>query len=295
MPMPIPVELDRCTPAVVGGLLNGACPLPENWERGISFQDTACLLPTVMGECPTCPDLKPTQRSDTATFRPVSLIAAVECSTFGGIDVQAVASQTLTDTAGYALAREMLTGEASRRDANPNAIDGAGGNPALQTHATNLGDTFTDPIAAVGCLEQAIADQTGGRRGYILVGPEIAVAMWPFLIREGGRLTTLTGTRVIVDGGFDGRAPAVDESPGESPGDCEAWNSSGAPLPGSQLYVYAVASLWAGVGAEGMLADVNRANNTASARAESPALAAFTPCAAFAAGSGVVKECGDES
>lgn len=298
MPMPIPVELDRCTPAVVGGLLSGACPLPENWERGISFQDTACLLPTVMGECPTCPDLKPTQRSDTATFRPVSLIAAVECSTFGGIDVQAVASQTLTDTAGYALAREMLTGEASRRDANPNAIDGAGGNPALQTHATVIDgpDATGAPWpTGLGCLEQAIADTTGGRRGYILMGPQIALELWPFLTRQGGRLTTLTGTRVIVDGGFDGRAPFVDPSPGESPG-CEPWNTSGAPMRGDPLYIYAVGGLWAGVGAEAMISDVNRANNTASARAEAPGLVAFTPCAVFAMNSGIPKACGpDES
>jgi hypothetical protein len=294
MGIPIPVELDRCTPAVVGGLLSGACPLPADWERGISFQDTACLTPTVMGECPTCPDLKPTQRATTETFRPVSLITAIECSTFGGIDIQQTASQTLAETSSWALARELLTGEASRRDANPNAIDGAGGNPALQTHATLI-DSPEGAIGipwptGLGCLEQALADATGGRRGYILIGPELALELWPFLIREGNRVTTLTGTRVIVDPGFDGRPP-VDASPGESPG-CEPWNSGGEPLQGDPMYIYAVAGLWAQVGQEAMISDVNRENNTASARAEAPALAAFTPCAAFAMNSGIPKVCG---
>ena len=293
MAIPIPVELDRCTPAVVGGLLQGGCPLPAGWERGISFQDTACLTPTVMGECPpNCPDLKPTQRADTVTFRPVSLITAFECSTFGGIDVQAVASANLDETADYALAREMLTGQAARRDANPNVIDAP--NPSLQTHAINLGATFPNPVAALGCIEQALADTTGGRNGYILLGPEIALALSDtVLVREGGRLLTMTGTRVIVSGGFDGRGPI--DSPGEiSPADpCEPWNEFGGPAFGDQLYIYATASVWSGVGAPGgnMRSDVNRRVNTASAREERGALSAFTPCATFAAGSGITKAC----
>lgn len=297
MGTPIPVELDRCTPAVVGGLLQSSCPLPADWERGISFSDTACLLPTVMGECPTCPDnLKATQRLTTATFRPVSLITALECSTFGGIDVRQVASQNLDETSDWALAREMLTGEASARDANPNVVDGGGGNPSLQSAAVSLGDSFSDPVGALGCLEQAIADATGGRRGVILAGPEVALALATFdlVMREGGRLVTMTGTRVIVDGGFDGRAPDSAESP-ESPGDesppCVPWNSAPGPALGDPLWLYATASIWAGVGTALMRDDVNRANNTASAREERPALAAFTPCATFAAASGVAKAC----
>ena len=292
MAIPIPVELDRCTPAVVGGLLQGGCPLPEGWERGISFQDTACLLPTVMGECPTCSDLKPTQQATTATFRPVSLITAFACSTFGGIDVQQVATANLDETADYALARELLTGQAALRDANPN-VAGEPGNPALQTTAIDLGAAFTDPVAALGCLEQALADATGGRNGYLLIGPEIALVLSAesVLIREGGRLITATGTRVIVDGGFDGRAPTsspADESPADP---CEPWNAAGAPAFGEDLYMYATASVWAGVGAGRMLSDVDRANNTASAREERIALTAFTPCATFAAGSGITKAC----
>lgn len=290
MAIPIPVELDRCTPAVAGGLLQGGCPLPTDWERGISFQDTACLVPTVMGECPTCPDLKPTQQADTVTFRPVSLITAFSCSTFGGIDVQLVASANLDETADYALAREMLTGQAALRDANPNA-EAPLGNPSLQRDAIDLGTGFSSAVAALGCLEQALADATGGRNGYLLLGPEItlALAAESVILREGGRLITVTGTRVIVTGGFDGRGPiASDESPADP---CEPWNSTGAPVEGDELYMYATASVWAGVGVGRMLSDVDRANNTASAREERIALSAFTPCATFAAGSSVLKAC----
>lgn len=243
-----------------------------------------------MGECPTCSDLKPTQQADTVTFRPVSLITAFQCSTFGGIDVQLVASANLDETADWALAREMLTGQAALRDANPNA-DGLPGNPSLQRDAIDLGTGFSGPVAALGCLEQALADATGGRNGYILLGPEItlALAAQSVLVREGGRLLTMTGTRVIVTGGFDGRAPSAgDESPADP---CEPWNSTGAPLEGEELYMYATASVWSGVGVGLMRADVDRANNTAEAREERIAMTAFTPCATFAAGSSILKAC----
>jgi hypothetical protein len=95
---------------------------------------------------------------------------------------------------------------------------------------------------------------------------------------------------VILTGGFDGRAPI--DSPDESPANpCEPWNSTGAPLLGEELYMYATASVWAGVGPGDMRSDVNRGNNTASAREERGALTAFTPCATFAAGSSVAKAC----
>jgi hypothetical protein len=294
VPIPIPVELDRCSPATAGGFLSGACPLPDGWERGISFQDVSCLVPTVMGECPACdvPGLKDAQVAGTETFRPVSLIQAVQCSTFGGIDVQGVAAGALDATSSYALARELLTGEASRRDANPRA-QGDQSNPSLQADAISIGDSFTDPIAAVGCLEQAIADATGGRRGVILVGPQVALEMWPFLVREGGNVFTVTGTRVLIDGGFDGRPPTGEVSPGDdSPGDCVPWNTTGGPVLGDQLWIYATSAVWACVGSAQMLGDIDRANNTATARDERVGLPVFTPCATFAAGSGVVTQCG---
>lgn len=295
MAIPVPVELDRCAPGVTGDFLSSTCPLPEGWRRGISFSDTSCLTPTVMGECPPrdCPPpgLKEAQRAEMATFRPVSLISAVECSTFGGIDVQAVADDVITTRAGYALARELLTGQAQHRDANL-AVEGDPFNPTLQGSALNVGDSFVDPLFAIGCLEQAIADTTGGLRGYILIGPEIAMQLMPYLYRDGGRLYTPAGTRVIVDGGFDGRAPG-EESPGDSPGDCVPWNTTGAPGLGDQLYIYATSGLWAGVDAQGLTrGDVNRQDNTATARDERQGLAVFTPCSTFAAGSGVDKACG---
>ena len=108
---------------------------------------------------------------------------------------------------------------------------------------------------------------------------------------------------VAVDGpDVDGVAlrPAADPLPvGQHPGDQALGlqclpdldgGASGAEQ-GDELYMYATASVWAGVGPGVMRSDVNRANNTAAAREERGALTAFTTCATFAAGSGVAKAC----
>lgn len=286
MPIPVPVELDRCTPAVVGGLLSGACPLPDEWQRGVSFQDTACLNPTVMGECPTCPDLKPTQEASTETFRPVSLIAAIRCSTMGGADIRQVASQTLDETASFALARELLTGRASVRDAKQN-VEGRIGNPSLECDATPVDGTFQDAYAALACLERTLMENTGGRRGFILLPPELLPWLTNAIVGQPGRWVTYAGNRIIVDAGFDGRPPLCDPMP-----ECIAWDDpTGAPGAGDQLWMYATAGLWAGIGTPQMVADVNRSNNTAEARAEQIGLAAFSTCATFAVPSTVTKTC----
>lgn len=51
MPTPIPIDPDWA--AVQGRLLAQARGLPDGWQRGVSFNDTSCLSPVVMGECPT--------------------------------------------------------------------------------------------------------------------------------------------------------------------------------------------------------------------------------------------------
>lgn len=280
MPIPTPVSLDPST-AFGGGLLTTSRPLPSGWQRGIAFTDTNCFLPTVMGECPSGSNLKPAQRGEATEFRPVSVIMAVECTTMGGSVTEGMATGALDSTREYALAREMLTGEASTRDRNPRAIDLNGdewmGNPSLQSEAVDLGAAFTSVTAMVACLEQNLAAATAGRGGYILVG--VGLATWlkseDLIWRDGARWRTATGATVIVSAGFDGRSPA----------------DTVGPAAGDPLYAYAVADVWAGVGERAVYSDVDRADNTETSRAEDIALGAFSPCAVFAAASTVATAC----
>lgn len=268
MPMPIPVEPDWGVPT--GGLLSQARSLPAGWQRGISFADTSCLSPVVMGECPTGSQLKPGQGVEGAEFRPVSLIQAVTCSTLGGVDVSALSGSALDATRDYALAHELLTAEASRRDASPGHV----GNPAL-TDAVDLGDGFETVADALACLETNVLTANSGRGAVLFLGPTLLTKARQALVRDGQRWRTASGSLVISSAAFDGRAPG----------------SSGPPAAGEPLYAYATTVVWAGVGDRAEFSDVRRADNSATTRTEDLALAAFAPCALYAAGSPAATAC----
>lgn len=270
MPIPVPVEMDQGPPRT-GGLLASARALPAGWERGISFTDASCTLPVVMGECPTGPDLKPAQGLTVETFRPVELIQAIECTTLGGGPGD-TANVALDQTREFALARELLTGAASARDAS--VPDHA--NPSLVSTAVPIGDTLS-VAAALACMERRFAEATGGRAGFVLVGVDMATRLLALRLiwRDGAQWRTAAGSIVVVSAGFDGRDPG-----------------GGPPAAGEPLWMYEVANLWAGVGTRTVLSDVNRADNTATERAEDIALAAFPTCAVFAISSDEALSCG---
>jgi hypothetical protein len=196
----------------------------------------------------------------------------VECSTMGGLDVGALASGEGERTASFALARELLTGEASARDNQAGEE-----NPALVDVATDLGADFASVAEALACLEASLNAANSGRGGVILasIGWATQAMAERVLWRDGARWRTVTGAPVIIDAGFDGRGPG----------------DTAAPAPGDALYAYATTAVWAGVGATATFADVNRRNNNSNARREQVGMAAFSTCAVFAAASTAATAC----
>lgn len=261
MPIPVPVQLDQ--PQAGSGLLAQSRPLPEGWQRGISFSDTSCLAPFTVGECPTGDDLKEPQRPESVTFRPVELGLAVQCSTLGNeTDWSTVAGAELTRVQDHALASELYLGTASARDAGPSSDP----NPSLVNSAVEL--TQAGGMAYLACLEKAILETNSGRGAVLFAPVEVGWAlMQNYLIwRDGGRWRTVMGSLVIISEAFDGRAPDSEEP----------------PAPNDSLFVYGTTAVWAGIGERHTLQDVDRSINDVTARAEDVAMAAFSPCATFA-------------
>lgn len=261
MPIPIPVQMGN--PPAGGGLLTQSRTLPAGWQRGISFLDTFCLSPVTLGECPSAEGLKPGQRPGSATFRPFSVVQAIECTAAGQLDLRGQAADQLDLTRDYAVARELLTGEASARDAGPASL----GNPSLAGDAVDIGGTFATVTDLFGALEQYALGATYGRGAVILAPVAVAAkALAEGVIRpDGARLRTVMGSTVIASAAFDGRIPGTAVPPAEE-----------APL-----WAYSVPVLWAGVGERSIYQALDRAVNTDTARAEDIALVAFPTCAVF--------------
>lgn len=252
-------RIDLVPPVRVGALLAAALPLPDGWNRGVTFSTTGCIGPFTVGPCPTDVNLKAATRPGLATFAPVSIGAALECSTLGH-DVTPAAGDVLDVTAEFAIARELATGNASERD-NPD-----GGNPSLTGSVTdNLGD-LGDPTAALACLEQRASAATYGRTVYVHTSPAVgthlaaAGAIW----RDGTRWRTAAGSPIVLSPGYTALA-AFDGI--------------------TSLPMFATGPVYAAIGQRDTLADVNREVNTATARVEDIALAVFDPCYVGAVGS----------
>lgn len=247
-----------------GGLLTAARPIGGEWWRGVMFSSGRCLVPQNVGPCPTEPATEKVRArpSDAATFQAFNVIQAVECSTLGRSDMGGLANQSLDVTREFGVASELLTGAAT---ANP-SLAGA------VLAADDLGSA-TDPIAALGCLDQMAGVALSGRLAFIHAPITVANAwlaagaIW----RDGRLWRTVSGSIVVSSPAYDGRAPG-----------------GAAPGPGDTMYAYATGEVFAEVGQRETLQSVDRAVNTDTAIAEDAAIVGYDPCFAIGVDTTVV-------
>lgn len=69
------------------------------------------------------------------------------------------------------------------------------------------------PLQGLAILEQAYAASSPGVPGVLHLTPLLAVALKRQLIRADGKLYTITGSRVAIGSGYDGRGPGDTSSP----------------------------------------------------------------------------------
>lgn len=251
-----------------GGLLRAARPVPDGWGRGVTFTTTSCVGPFTVGTCPDGPGLKPAARpSGPHEFASFTVGAALECSTLGRDYSPEIAAQETADVIReFAVARELLTGDASARDAGPGEV----GNVSLAGDVTHTLSSGGDVETALACIEQVAAETLFGRQVFVHMPPAVAVvaAAARVIRREGARWLTPSDSIVVVSPGYDGRAP-------------------GTSAPASSYWIYATGEVYATTGSRTTTQDVDRSVNTDTARTEDQAVAVFDPCFVAAADSGV--------
>lgn len=251
-----------------GGILDSAEPLPEGWRQGIRFRTIGCSPPKVLGVCevgdPT--DMRPSS----AEFRPAFIRQNAACALMSQVGTTDLALNRSEATVEWALGRMLATGEGTAVGAN-------GPNPSFldATYVTQVADD--DVIAAVSCLEQAVAD-TGYGAAAVLHAPFRAAAFLRanHLITDDTRLSP-AGMPWVISPGY----PIDDD--------------------GVTITLWATGPVWADVEEGYVLIDpqtgqrpVGWQTNTDAAYVNRLGLAAFDPCLNLAA-SFVAPACTGES
>lgn len=236
MPLAEAIRLEPATRPAGVGVLAAARPLTGQWMNGVTFTSGTCLPPAATPYCPDVPVTKDTNRVlDPVVFEPFGVFQGVECSAFPGQDVKETAGEVLDATRDWQIGRELAHGLIT-------------GNIALDEAVTVGSDIL--PVEALALLEQAAVDVLYGRQAWIhmSVGNLTRLYSERAIIREGGRLMTIAGSRVVVSAGYD--------------------------FP----ELIATSDVWAAAGERDTFGDPDRAVNTQYAYAEDVAVAAFDPC-----------------
>jgi len=252
-----------------GGLLDSAETLPEGWQQGIRFRTIGCAPPEILGVCEVGDpeDVRP----DAAAFRPGFIRQNAACALMSQVGTTDLALNRSEATAEWGLGRMLATGEGT----DTGSADGPNASFADATLVTAVSDD--DVVAAVSCIEQAVAD-TGYGAAAVLHAPFRAAAFLrtAHLLDPDTRLSP-SGLLWIISPGYP-----IDED-------------------GVTVTIWATGPVWAGVEDGYVLTDpqtgqrpVNWQTNLDASYVNRLGLAAFDPCLNLAA-SFVAPACTGES
>lgn len=194
--------------------LVAAAPVVEDgadWARGFTFFPEGCGASGRLAvECAgnTVAMDEPDRRERVAAD-PFAVYAANDCETTFGFrqaDYEARARRQLETTRSYQIANELWRGDLTQ------APDDLENLPLTSTE----GDVVTsggpaDPIDALACLEQALAQATFGRQGMVHLTPQLLTHL------VGAQVVSLVGNTymspnghiVVPDAGYDGSGPGA--------------------------------------------------------------------------------------
>lgn len=270
------------------GLLSVAEPRggADHWQLGVSWQDTCPTGGTTLEACyPSAPAITgaPGSFSKTANATrsnwgatPFSVYAEVDCSAPGFWDDQnSYATAALERVESWQVERAFWTGTAGGVQ---NAVlphlaamaaiieQGAGYTTTLQLASTTVTGSALPPWAALGALEDALADCLLGIAGVIHVPNNLVpmLAAQGLIFRNGSKLQTHNGNWVVAGNGYPRTGPD-----GTDPGLYHGWMFATGPI----FYYRGNVQLLTENGAS-----LVRTNNTVKAIAERTYLLGYDCC-----------------
>lgn len=261
------------------GLLNSKTLVTgsERWSGGIAFDSLACNVSTKITDiCNTSNSVSSTEPGDnTNAFRPYSIQAEYECSTYGfkANDYVAKAVLGLEICQNKAAEAEFWSGTLAQMDdtldadglPNPNRYLA---NPDAEDVTPTPG-TAVKPAFGLALLEDALASCGCGAKGTIHAPRGVATTFATSLREEGDTLSTKLGTYVIAGVGYPGTGP------------------DGNMPTGTKRWMYATGPVTARVGDITVTPDniseaTNTRNNTVTVTASREAAVTWDGCCHFA-------------
>jgi hypothetical protein len=185
---------------------------PDHWEDGISWVPERCA--TTYQLVPWCADAPAYTfpRPGAAYYRPVGARFADSCTTLAGKPDLERARRVAQAQLPFVVARELWSGTATKADPYTTAettLTGQTGNAYLAAPtAVVVGGSAASPLAALGRLEQAALEASGGQPVMLHVPLAVGWGVAANLFRVGQHDFTASGNQVVFDGGYLGTGPA---------------------------------------------------------------------------------------
>jgi hypothetical protein len=246
---------------------------PDRWVSGVSFRSAGCA-------CPEGDELGAICAVDTWTSTQFDMDildndSNVEDHTFSAFEIKAKAScpsvggwsQAKLDT--YIAGRTGLVRSARLAAQVERAPYTSNATPHLASAAQDVSTADVTPVGALAAIEDALSHLLGSGTGMIHLTPGLATRLRGALVFDSSGARTVSGHKVVVDGGYLGVSPATDAVVAG-----EQW------IYGSGPVAYKASSFETiGLGYE----TFDRARNVQYAYGHQFAVAIFEPCSVVAA------------
>jgi hypothetical protein len=188
------------------------------WQEGFSWRSESCPAYQPVAPCGDVDTNPPSSTDGLEFYQPVGYRVTDVCTTRNvEFDEQRV-SRLAEATLSLAMANELWTGVGTKANTYEDALGNTGvtNNYLAGPTATVITQTVTDPMQALGVLEQEARAVIGGQQCMLHVPTQIATQLGAQLRRVGNLLMTQTDAVVVADPGYPGTGP--DGSGGTAPG-----------------------------------------------------------------------------
>jgi hypothetical protein len=284
MPLFLPVTGVQAASNRIANLLGSAVPQPEDenehWQEGFAWRSELCPQFEVIDPCSTPTAYDTDDTGDGVIYHKPSGYRVRDYATTLNVAFDLARVRRQAEAVGsFAAASELWTGAATQADPyavppntvvrNPSPSSGEYTNPYLAAPTSTTITAVTDPMEALGLLEERARQQIGGMQCFLHVPTRIATQLGAQIRRVGNLIYTQTDAIVVADPGYPGTGP--DGTDPASPG---TWCYATGPV------ILRMSDI--SVTEQPVSATINRRTNRREVWADRMFAATFDPCCHFA-------------